>query len=80
MAFRLNINIAIIVSTALLQYLHPFQAAKYRSVVRQIRAIGRNCIKERIQVIENNEQTPNDILSHILQMACKSFNINVTLQ
>ena len=41
-----------------------------------MRAIGRDCMKMRIQAIEDGEQMPNDILSwHILGMACE-FYIN----
>ena len=54
-----------------LQYLHPFKAAEYRETSRAIRAIGRDCIKKRIQLIKRGEQAPNDILTHILQGACK---------
>ena len=54
-----------------IQFLHPFEAAKYRDAVQSIRAIGRDCIKGRIQMIESGEQVPNDILTHILQIPCK---------
>ncbi len=57
--------------TNLIQYFHPFEAAKYKKSVRSEREIGRKCIRERIQAIESGEQTPNDILTHILLMACK---------
>ena len=53
------------------QYLHPFEAAKYRNAARSVRAIGRDCIKRRIQSIESGEQVPNDILTHILQLSCE---------
>ena len=56
------------------QYLHPFEAAKYKNTIRNARAFGRKCIEERIQAIESSKQTPNDILTHILQMLCE-FNI-----
>ena len=53
------------------QYLHPFEAVKYRQAAKDIRAIGRDCIKRRIKMIESGEQVPNDILTHILQIPCK---------
>lgn len=53
------------------QYLHPLEAAKYRNAARSVRAIGRDCIKRRIQSIEDGEQVPNDILTHILQISCE---------
>ena len=53
----------------ILQYYHPFKAEEYRRTSRAIRAIGRDCIKKRIQLIESGEQVPNDILTHILQVA-----------
>ena len=59
------------VDTVHWQYLHPFEAAKYKKVVRDVRAVGRKCIQERIKAIESGEQTPNDILTHILRMACE---------
>ena len=55
-----------------MQYYHPFEAALYRRTSRSLRAIGRDCIKRRIQMIENGEKVPNDILTHILQLTCKS--------
>lgn len=58
-------------NVGILKYLHPFEAAKYRQAARDIRAIGRDCIKRRIKMIENGEQVPNDILTHILQIPCK---------
>ena len=54
-----------------MQYFHPFKAAEYRKIVRAIREIGRVCIMERIQKIEGGEQVPNDILTHILRLACE---------
>lgn len=56
-----------------MQYYHPFEAAEYRKVSRSLRAIGRDCIKKRIQMIESGERVPNDILTHILQLACKLY-------
>ena len=62
-----------------MQYLHPLKAAEYRETSRAIRAIGRDCIKKRIQLIERGEQAPNDILTHILQGACKYFQLIVAI-
>ena len=41
---------------------------------RSIRAIGRDCIKNRIQMIHNGEVLPNDILTLILQIAGEWYN------
>ena len=57
------------------QYFHPFEAAEYRKVARAVRAIGRDCINKRIQMIEIGEQVPNDILTHILQGACEHLTL-----
>ena len=40
-------------------------------MIRALRLIGRDCIKKRIHVVESGERVPNDILTHILQMACE---------
>ena len=63
-----------------LQYLHPFEAEGYRETVRAIRAIGRDCIQKRIGTIENGEQPPNDILSHILQVVSKLTELPINCQ
>jgi hypothetical protein len=39
--------------------------------MRALRMIGRDCIKKRIEMVESGKQVPNDILTHILQMACE---------
>ena len=54
-----------------IQYFHPFEAAKYKKMAEYAREVGRKCIRERIQAIESGTPTPNDILTHILRMACK---------
>ena len=54
-----------------MQYFHPFEVAEYMRAVRSEGEVGRKCIQERIQAIESGEQTPNDILTHILRMTCK---------
>ncbi len=54
-----------------LQYIHPLEAEAYRETVRAIRIIGRDCIKKRIAMVESGEEVPNDILTHILGLACK---------
>ena len=51
--------------------MHPFKAEGYRETVRAIRIIGRDCIMKRIKMIESGAEVPNDILTHILQLACK---------
>ena len=51
--------------------MHPFEAEGYRETVRAIRIIGRDCIMKRIKMIESGAEVPNDILTHILQLACK---------
>lgn len=55
------------------QYVHPFEARSYRETVRAIRSIGRDCIRKRIRAFENHEDLPNDILTNILKVACKSL-------
>ena len=54
-----------------MQLIHPFEAMKYRKTIRAIRAIGKKCINGRIALLEKGEILPNDILSHILQIASK---------
>ena len=51
------------------QFMHPYQAEHYREVARALRVIGRNCIQSRVKALENGEEIPLDILSHILKMA-----------
>ena len=58
-----------------IQYLHPLEAEKYREVIRALRLIGEECIKKRIQMVESGEPVPNDILTHILQIACEYVTI-----
>ncbi len=53
------------------QYIHPFEAEAYRETVRAIRTIGRDCIKKRIAMVERGVEVPNDILTHILGLACE---------
>ncbi len=36
--------------------------------------IGRECIKKRIEMVESGAEVPNDILTHILQVACELKN------
>lgn len=59
------------------QYLHPYEAEGYREVIRALRMIGRDCIKTRIQMVETGEQVPNDILTHILQMASTKESVDI---
>jgi len=51
--------------------LHPNKVEGYREAARAIRTIGRDCIQKRIRAIENGEEVPDDILSHILQITGK---------
>ena len=59
--------------TSYVKYVHPFEVEGYREVMRALRMIGKDCIKKRIRMIENSEQVPNDILTQILQLACKHY-------
>ena len=54
-----------------MQLLHPLKAKEYAKSARAMRSIGRECIKKRIKLIENGNEVPNDILTHILRVACK---------
>ncbi len=36
-----------------------------------VRKMGRDVIEARISAIEKGEETPNDVLNQILQLACK---------
>ena len=55
-----------------LQYLHPSKALGYYETARALRAVGRECVWKRINAIENGEQVPNDILTHILKIRSRS--------
>ena len=39
-----------------------------------MRMIGKDCIQRRIKAIENGEETPSDLLTHILQSAGMQVN------
>ena len=54
-----------------LQFLHPLETRKYHKVVSTLRMIGRECISKRIKALDNGEEVPLDILSHILKVASK---------
>ena len=41
---------------------------KARETARALRAVGRECVWKRINAVENGEQVPNDILTHILKI------------
>ena len=43
----------------------------YKQTARALRMIGRDCIKKRIEMVESGAEVPNDILTHILQVACE---------
>ncbi len=53
------------------QLFHPLKAREYAQTARALRSIGRDCIKKRIELVESEAEVPNDILTHILQVACK---------
>ena len=55
----------------LFQYFHPFEAKGYRKAVRPLSTIGNKCIVKRIKALDNGEEVPNDILTHILKVASK---------
>ena len=38
-----------------------------------LRAIGRECIQQRIKALENEEQTPQDVLTLILSIIGEAF-------
>lgn len=63
------------IAHTLAQYLHPLEAKEYREVIRALRLIGEDCIKKRIHMVESGEPAPNDILTHILQIACEYVTI-----
>ena len=46
----------------------------YKQTARALRMIGRDCIKKRIEMVESGAEVPNDILTHILQVACELKN------
>jgi len=50
------------------KFQHPVLAKGYRETIRAIRTIGRECVQKRITAIENGEQVPNDILTHIVKI------------
>ena len=50
------------------KFQHPVLAKGYRETIRAIRTIGRECVQKRISAIENGEQVPNDILTHIVKI------------
>lgn len=55
------------------------EAKGFREAVDAMRRIGEKCIEKRIQDIKNEEETPDDILTHILQSACKNMPVFLTL-
>lgn len=59
------------------RFFHPLEAAKYRQASRDIRALGRDCIKKRIQLIESGASAPNDILTHILQVIASKESVDI---
>ena len=54
-----------------LQFFHPFETKHYHEVVSTLRMIGRECISKRIKALDNGDEVPLDILSHILKVASK---------
>ena len=50
----------------------PFEAKEYRDAVSSLRETIKEHIENRIEESENGKDTPSDVLSHILQLACKS--------
>ncbi len=46
----------------------------YKQTAQALRMIGRDCIKKRIEMVESGAEVPNDILTHILQVACELKN------
>ena len=54
-----------------MQLIHPFEGMEYRKTLQELREIGKKCINGRIALLERGEILPNDILSHILQIASK---------
>lgn len=60
--------------------MHPNKVEGYREAARAIRTIGRDCIQKRIRAIENGEDVPDDILSHILQITGKLNDVILVCQ
>ena len=54
-----------------MQLIHPFEGMEYRKTIQELREIGKKCINGRIALLERGDILPNDILSHILQIASK---------
>ena len=52
-----------------MQLIHPFEAQKYRKSIRELRAVGRKAIMDRIALLETGEPLPNDLLSCVLKVA-----------
>ena len=53
------------------QYLFPWHGRKYAKSEKTLRAVGRNCIEERIKALENKEDVPQDILMRMLRLLRK---------
>lgn len=62
----------------LLQYWNQSEAESYRETARALRAIGRDVVLWKIKAI-NNGEISRDILSMMLQSACKSQHLNMNL-
>ncbi len=58
---------------------HPLKTRDYANTARALRSLGRDCIKKRIELVESGAEVPNDILTHILQVACKYLTIEYML-
>ena len=53
------------------QYLFPWHGRKYAKSEKTLRAVGRNCIEQRIKALENKEDVPQDILMRMLGLLRK---------
>ncbi len=57
--------------TTFLQFYSPAETKEYQDAISAVRKLGRDQIEARIKAIESGQETPTDLLNHILQLACK---------
>jgi hypothetical protein len=58
----------------LFQLFHPFEAAGYCKAIRAFRKVGKECILQRIKLLEDGGLVPNDILTFILKAASRPLH------
>ena len=54
-----------------MQYMFPWKGSKYAKDADIIRAVGKNCIQQRIRALKNKDDVPQDILTQILGLMRK---------